>query len=63
MLIYQDNGPGLPENFEIGKSRSLGMRLVQQLTRQLNGEIKYSFENGAKFLITFEDSGTRKKIA
>lgn len=63
LLIYQDNGPGLPENFEIAKSRSLGMRLVQQLSRQLNGEIKYIYENGAKFLVTFEDSGTRKKTA
>lgn len=63
LIIYQDNGPGLPSDFDISKSKSLGMRLVQQLARQLNGEVKYTYENGSKFLITFEDSETRKKTA
>lgn len=63
LLTYQDNGPGLPPDFEISRSRSLGMRLVQQLSRQLNGEVTYTYENGAKFLIRFEDSGARKKTA
>ncbi len=48
-----DNGKGIPENFDYEKSNTLGMTLVNILTRQLSGEIKYSSEKGAKFEITF----------
>lgn len=48
-----DNGKGMPENFDYEKSNTLGMTLVNILTRQLSGEIIYSSKKGAKFEITF----------
>ncbi|MGF7117329.1 histidine kinase dimerization/phosphoacceptor domain -containing protein [Methanobacterium oryzae] len=52
-LIFSDNGIGLPENFEFKNVKSLGLRLVNSLTEQLNGKIDLERENGTKFIITF----------
>ena len=53
-LIVEDNGIGLPEDFNIEKLESLGLQLVVSLTEQLNGNIEIFKSNGTKFLITFE---------
>lgn len=53
-LSVSDNGPGMPEGFSLTEARSLGLRLVSQLTRQLYG--KAHFENtasGCRFDIDF----------
>ena len=52
-LIFSDNGIGLPENFEFKNIKSLGLRLVNSLTEQLDGKIDLVQENGTKFIITF----------
>ena len=39
LLSVQDNGRGLPENFDIAKSKSLGLKLIKSLSAQLKGEI------------------------
>ncbi|MGF1493353.1 MAG: histidine kinase dimerization/phosphoacceptor domain -containing protein [Microcoleaceae cyanobacterium] len=52
-LIVQDNGVGLPANFDIGRSSSLGFRLIRALTRQLKGELEMYNHSGAVFKITF----------
>ncbi len=62
VLIYQDNGPGLPDNLDLKKIKSLGLRLIQRLTKQLHGTFKYSKEKAAIFEITFKDSSKRKEI-
>ena len=53
-LIVEDNGIGLPEDFNIENLESLGLQLVVSLTEQLNGNIEIFKSNGTKFLITFE---------
>ena len=53
-LTVQDNGIGLPEDFNIENLESLGLQLVVSLTEQLNGNIEIIKSNGTKFLITFE---------
>ena len=53
-LKIEDNGVGLPSNFEIFKSNSLGLQLVSTLVEQLDGEINILNEKGTKYLITFE---------
>lgn len=53
-LKIEDNGVGLPSNFEILKSNSLGLQLVSTLVEQLDGEINILNEKGTKYLITFE---------
>ncbi|MCS6795029.1 MAG: tetratricopeptide repeat protein [Raineya sp.] len=53
-LILKDNGKGLPEDFTPQKSKSLGLRLVDGLVRQIKGSWQVSNELGAKFFIQFE---------
>ena len=53
-LLVKDNGIGLPQDFEIETSDTLGLQLVLTLVDQLDGEIAYSGKNGTEFLIKFE---------
>jgi two-component sensor histidine kinase len=53
-LKIEDNGIGLPKDFDFIKSDTLGLQLVSTLTEQLDGEISVSNYGGTKYLITFE---------
>jgi PAS domain S-box-containing protein len=53
LLAVSDNGVGLPPQFEIGKSKSLGMILVSTLAGQLDGRLEIARDNGTSFQITF----------
>jgi two-component sensor histidine kinase len=48
-----DNGVGLPEGFNIARCDSLGVRLVEALTYQINGSLKMESENGTHCLVEF----------
>jgi two-component sensor histidine kinase len=48
-----DDGKGLPKDFQLGNTTTLGLQLVQILTKQLNGRLDASNTNGATFTITF----------
>ena len=61
-MKVKDNGPGLPPDFNFAKAKSLGLRLVRRLSRQLYGSAVYSFEDGAVFTITFKDTLARKSV-
>jgi two-component sensor histidine kinase len=61
-LEYADNGIGLDANFNIKELKSLGLKLVYRLVRQLQGELKITSNQGATFHILFKDTKTRKKI-
>jgi two-component sensor histidine kinase len=53
-VAVRDEGVGLPSDFDIGKSKGLGMRLVTSFTKQLNGTIDLrSGISGTEFSITF----------
>lgn len=54
VLKVEDNGAGLPANFEEKSKASLGMTLVRAFTRQLNGDLDFKSDHGAKFTIRFE---------
>ncbi|MCX6685060.1 MAG: PAS domain S-box protein [Methanoregula sp.] len=54
-LIVQDNGVGLPSDYEARSAASLGMQLVKVLIRQLGGEMNISNEKGARFEISFPE--------
>ncbi|WP_420573745.1 sensor histidine kinase [Kordia sp.] len=41
-LTYSDNGEGLPADFDIEATDSLGMQLIHVLTDQLSGELNYT---------------------
>jgi two-component system, sensor histidine kinase PdtaS len=46
-LVFKDNGNGFPENWSEKSKKSLGMNLIQGLTRQLKGKVLFYNENGA----------------
>ena len=52
-VSYKDNGPGLPEGFDIDNIESLGLNLVQILVLQLHGKLEVSNDNGATFKFEF----------
>ncbi|NQT24005.1 DUF3365 domain-containing protein [candidate division KSB1 bacterium] len=53
-LAVMDNGVGLPDDFDIEKSPSLGLQLVTMMAEgQLGGKLKVSGKGGAKFQIQF----------
>ncbi|WP_052732601.1 tetratricopeptide repeat protein [Hymenobacter terrenus] len=52
-----DNGVGLPRNFKLENTSSLGLRLVNNLTRQLKGTFQaQNSASGARFIITFQEA-------
>ena len=55
-LIVWDNGIGVPENFDISKAKSLGLRLVTMLCAQLNGQLHVSGQRGTRVEIRFKES-------
>lgn len=55
LLVVHDNGVGLPENFDWRSSNSLGLRLVMDLARQLDGHVEVDTRSGTTFNITFKE--------
>jgi len=53
-LGVADDGVGLPENFEWCKPQSLGLRLVQMLSRQINASVEVNGDGGTKFEVSFK---------
>jgi PAS domain S-box-containing protein len=52
-MLVSDNGVGLPDNFDVADSSTLGLTMVRQLIKQLNGELEVTNNNGAQFEIKF----------
>jgi PAS domain S-box-containing protein len=52
-LWVRDNGVGLPADLDWRHARSLGLRLVQMLARQLEGSVETGSGPGTEFLIRF----------
>ena len=54
-MSVSDNGIGMPKDFRVGKSESLGMHLVHILVKdQLDGKIRLNRRGGTKFQVTFK---------
>jgi PAS domain S-box-containing protein len=52
-LSVSDNGPGLEEDLDVSKLKTLGLILVDSLVKQLMGEIRYDSTDGMSVEITF----------
>ena len=52
-LIVEDDGVGLPADFDFYQTDSLGLTLVTSLTAQLDGSIDLTQSRGTKFAINF----------
>ncbi|HEX2731572.1 MAG TPA: PAS domain S-box protein [Polyangiaceae bacterium] len=53
VLSVSDDGIGLPADFDIEQSTSLGMQLVSTLVEQLNGHLAIRRHEGTTFIVTF----------
>jgi two-component sensor histidine kinase len=51
-LLVRDTGKGLPEDFDIQRSHSLGLKLIEALVLQLKGSLEIRSGNGTEFLVT-----------
>ena len=54
-LTVRDNGIGLPPNFALENTPSLGLRLVKILNNQIGAQFEFKNENGAEFQLTFRE--------
>ncbi len=59
-LTIGDNGCGLPESLDLDNPPSLGLRLVQLLTRQLGGNLEIDRTGGTTFRLIFSETTNRQ---
>jgi two-component system, sensor histidine kinase PdtaS len=60
LLSVSDNGRGLPADFDMAKSKGLGMRVVMALTKQLGGNITHhSSIDGTDSILSVPTSNPR----
>lgn len=55
LLYVSDNGIGLPEDLNIHESSTLGLKLINSLAIQLEGELEIKSNNGTSFLLKFKE--------
>lgn len=60
IMKISDNGVGFPHGLKIEKTDSLGLRLVQNLTKQINGKAEFYNNNGTIVKITFSQPVMKK---
>jgi len=56
-LVVADDGKGLPEDFDPDSAKTLGLRIVRTLVKQLRGKMELRGENGSEFRIRFREIG------
>jgi two-component sensor histidine kinase len=54
-LSVSDEGPGLPAAYDPGRSKGLGMKIIQTLVKQIGGELQFAPGDGGR--------GTRVTVA
>lgn len=61
-LIIEDNGIGIADDFNIETSKSIGLKLVKRLIKQLHGSFVLIRKPSTRFELTFKDSSIRNQI-
>jgi two-component sensor histidine kinase len=61
-LRVHDNGVGFPEDVDFRRVESLGLRLVNMLTQQLDGVIELQRNGGTTFMLTFTELQYQKRV-
>jgi len=52
-LEVSDNGIGIDKSFDVESAKSLGLKIVNKLTQQIDGTIECDLSSGTKFIIKF----------
>jgi PAS domain S-box-containing protein len=55
-MKVSDNGIGFPEDIDFKNTKSLGLKLVNSLVMQMDGEIQLDRTNGTEFTVSFTRS-------
>lgn len=55
-FVFEDNGKGLPANFDINKGESLGLQLIKSFVERLDGQLEIQSCNGFKIGVTFPNA-------
>jgi len=61
-LKISDNGIGIPESIDYTKTNSLGLQLVNNLVKQVDGEIELNRHHGTEFKITFKELKYKERV-
>ena len=62
ILKLADNGTGLPEDFKLENAQTLGLELVNNLIKQIDGKIEVNTEHGTSFIITFKELEYKPRV-
>ncbi len=54
-IVVGDDGMGLPKDFDINKTETLGLQLVRTLVDQLQGKLNVTNQTGTRFTIQFNE--------
>ena len=55
-LVIKDDGSGLPEEIDMSTSDTLGLKIVDALVNQLEGEIRLGRDGGTAYEILFKEN-------
>ena len=55
LLIVKDDGRGMPTDFDFKSVKSLGLQLVNILTKQLKGTLELDRHDGTEFRVSFSE--------
>lgn len=55
VLIYRDNGQGLPKGFDVNVNKTMGMRLIYMLAEEMNGAVSINGNDGFNLKLVFQD--------
>jgi two-component sensor histidine kinase len=61
-LVVKDNGKGLPENFDLAASSTLGMEMMRGLGKQLRGKLEVSNRDGVTLQLVFPLTKTSSQL-
>ncbi len=53
-ILFEDNGPGMPDRAGLDASPGFGLHLIRMLVKQLRGSLKIESDSGTRFIIEFE---------
>jgi PAS domain S-box-containing protein len=54
IFSFEDNGPGFPRELKISEIKSMGMKLIVSLARQIGGKITLPAAGSSRFVIEFK---------
>jgi PAS domain S-box-containing protein len=62
ILTVSDDGVGFPPDLDYRNTETLGLELVNNLTRQIDGNISLDLTQGTKFTVKFKELRYKKRI-